>query len=359
MDDDDDEVIAEGTVCVDERGAPEAETAPSADAVPDTEMACDAEATPVAAPVDAEPASPAASEVAAECAVAAQAGAADQQVLVATPVARLVDRLREHPVDCFRCSQTRDGLWHTVVHALELYRELFAITQWCDKASAEKRWYAALAKAGIERGEECSTLRWPQQYKGVGPRLSAKVHRAAYEAVATLCWHSMLPLQAEELSLFAFTEEVIMPSLLCLHEQALQPQFETLRETEEALKLENLHSRADTSQLLGEVSCLLPRTARPHLVAQLYCAAITTPSRGMQCAYQKTKCDSPAVIDGPTAKFEALSLSPLPEEALPIALRQSIDSERAGGRSANWGGGDSEPVRPNEVHTYNDLYSRN
>jgi hypothetical protein len=317
---------------------PAAEPVPAEEPVP----ARAAESTLASA---AEPTLATVAELVPVCAVDVQATAPEQAAPTeepARPVVRLVDRVREHPVDCFRCSQTDDGLWHTLVHALDFYRELYAISQWREEAGAEQRWYAALARAGVARGEECSALRWPLT-NAAALSLTAKVHPVVWVAVHQLCWDFMAQGELEaRYSLYSFTEKVIAPSLLCLHEQVRQ-RHETLQSAEEALEALALEKprkveESCASEILGELSLMLTRAMRPDAVARLYCSVISAPSIGMQYAYQKTKCETPALTatDGPTTKYVPVALTPppLPEEALPIGLRRSIDNERIASKTA-------------------------
>jgi hypothetical protein len=342
---------------------PVAEPVPAPAAEPEPVPVAEPEPAPAAEPTPVLDAEPTLATTGAEpvpvCSDAVQAIA---PVVPEKPVVRLVDRVRAHPVDCFRCSQTGDGLWHTLPHALDFYRELYAISQWREEAGAEQRWYAALARAGVVRGEECSVLRWPLN-SAAHQVWSAKVHPVAHDAVRALCWHVIDPPACDELALQAFIREVIVPSLLCLHEQARQ-QHETLLRAEEALALEELHARdGGAVDQLRELGAMLARTATPQLVAHLYCSVIGAPSSSMQCAYQKTKRDKPAsmVTDGPTAKYVPLTLSPppLPEEALPLGLRRSIDSERVASKKAGWPAGDCASPRSIEACNYKDLFLRN
>lgn len=53
-----------------------------------------------------------------------------------------------------------------------------------------------------------------------------------------------------------------------------------------------------------------------------------------------------------------LSPPPLPEEALPVGLRRSIDNERVASETANWTGIDCASPRSIETRNYKDLFSR-
>lgn len=350
--------------------AHEAEIAPAHDAemarAPDAEMSPATDAETALAPV---------AEVVPVRATDAQASAPEQPTeKPSVPAVCLVDRLREHPVDCFRCSQTGDGLWHTLPRALDFYRELFAVGAWPKDVGAEGRWYAVLERAGVVRGDECSSLRWPLT-NTAARLLATKVHPVAQAAVYQLCWDAMAPAACEKGALCSFIEEVVAPSLLCLHEQARQ-RHTTLRIAEETLVLEDLRrgeigSTADELHDLGglaaddleALSLMFSRAMSADVAAHMYCSVISAPSRGMQCAYQKTKRETPALTttDGPTIKYVPVALSPppLPEEALPIGLRRSIDSERTASKTAALSDASCASPRSIVARDYRTLFSDN
>lgn len=238
----------------------------------------------------------------------------------------LVSSLNQVQHDCFRCSSTRDGLWHTFALVVPFYETLFAISEARQESNAEERWYAALARAGIVRGEECSALQWPLSDAAAHTQ-TAKVHGLARLLLSLLCSTAIRQ------STSAFVDQILVPSLLCLHEQALQ-NHATLRAAEASLELEDLRGELEQAALdavahdITAIRNALAWSQPMSVLAQLCCAVVGAPSRGMTCAYQ---CAKPA----PTA-FElmqvqaqhAVNLPPLPLAALPLNLRRSMECER-------------------------------
>lgn len=218
--------------------------------------------------------------------------------------ASIVDEIRLAVVDCQRCSVSSDGLWHTFVHVVPFYRALHAISVCRGEDGAEARWYAVLERAGIARGQECSALRWPPSDVALGEQ-TIKVHALARVLLDLLCKTAVHDSSSD------FVEQIVIPSLLCLHEQALR-QHPTLRAAEAELRLEPLNSAPGdigaAAALLTQVRNALAWSLPLSTIAQLCCAVISAPSLGMQCAYQCTK----SVVDangGKAAWYDELRRS--------------------------------------------------
>lgn len=262
----------------------------------------------------------------------------------------LIERLWQVPRQCFRCNQTHDGIWHTFASAAAFYRALYAVSERREDVGAEQRWYAVLQQAGIARGDECTALRWP--LPDAAPDQMAKVHPLARSLVELLC-ETVVHEQNG-----AFVEQIVMPSLLCLHEQALH-RHTTMRQAEEALELEELSVQPNVDSLLAtqrelrELRAQLPWSLPLTAVAQVCCAVVGAPSRGMPCAYQTTKyaVATHKPVTAPTAHYEPLVLPSLPYDALPPGLHRSLEIERPNSH-------DCPSPRAFAVGSYSDLFAR-
>lgn len=277
----------------------------------------------------------------------------EQPAVCAPPAAvvSLAEQLRQKLLfDCYRCSATSDGFWHLFVHTVPFYRSLRSASD------DETRWYATLSHAGIERGDECSALRWPLS-DAAALAQTGKVHSLAKELVRLLCKTAVH--ECDDV----FVDHIVIPSLLCLHEQVLH-EHATLRAAEECLELEELHEQpidmAAAQSAMAGVRNALAWTQPLGTIAQLCCSIISTPSLGMVCAYRHTKTESDAAAASapPTGQGFAISLPSLPHAALPHSLRHSMECERTSDAMSpfEWHGANFSTHLP-KTKAYQHLYA--
>ena len=280
-------------------------------------------ATPLPAPPPQAPQAPPPQAPQAPPPQAPQAAAGDDRPNKFCSQVPLLQRLCSIKTDCYRCQIMRDGIWHTLTHAVPFFERLWSfLDEQCEGDGAEKRWYDLLESAGgIKRGEECSALCWPLQ---ASSSLSECVHPLARCLVQQLC---RAPSNGD------FIDHIVMPTLLCMHHMALSGQT-TLRSAETSFALEKLRTTspndaaAEAAALrdLIEFRGQLPYGMSVATVANVCCAFISAPSRRMPVAF---------CVASPKRSAAFINMPDLPLAALPINLRKSINEDAQSPRAAS------------------------